>query len=164
MGFPDDRILQLTEQKEEKMEDTVSKEAIVAMWRQELELTYGNQITELQNKLAAAEATVESYRNTANSLQSQVNQIIDNLTEDYWYSDSTDKDEVLSELCDIIGHNPTKEICFTATIRFNGRIDVPLSDVGEFSISDALSDAYVDVNNGDIVIDDYDIEEVSEEY
>lgn len=107
---------------------------------------------------------VEKLTEAVNRANSQLGKIIDNLTEDYWYSDSTDKDELLSELCDIIGHNPTKEICFTATIRFNGRIDVPLSDVGEFSISDALSDAYVDVNNGDIVIDDYDIEEVSEEY
>ena len=107
---------------------------------------------------------VEKLTEAVNRANSQLGKIIDNLTEDYWYSDSTDKDEVLSELCDIIGHNPTKEICFTATIRFNGRIDVPLSEVAEFSISDAISDAYVDVNNGDIVIDDYDIEEVSEEY
>ena len=146
------------------MEETVTKDAIIAMWRQELELTYGNQITELQNKLAAAEATIESYRGTTNSLQSQVNQIIDNLTEDYWFNDGTEKEEVLTELCDIIGHEAKKEICFTATIRFNGRIDVPLNEVADFSISDALSDAYVDVNNGDIVIDDYDIEDVREDY
>ena len=109
-------------------------------------------------------AQIESYKTKVNNLQSQVNRIIDNLTTDYWYSDSTDKDEVLSELCDIIQYNPKKEIEFTATIRFNGRIDVDMADVADFSISDALSDAYVDINNGDVVIDNYDLEDVSEQY
>ena len=71
-------IGQLTEQKEGTMEDTVSKDAIIAMWRQELELTYGNQITELQNKLDATNQYVESYKNKVNNLQTQVNHIIDN--------------------------------------------------------------------------------------
>ena len=57
-----------------------------------------------------------------------------------------------------------KEISFTATIRFNGRIDVDMADVADFSISDALGDVYVDINNGDVVIDDYDLEDVSEQY
>ena len=109
-------------------------------------------------------AQIESYKNKVNKLQSQVNLIIDNLTEDYWYSDSIDKDEVLSELCGIIDYSPKKEISFTATIRFNGRIDVDMADVADFSISDALGDVYVDINNGDVVIDDYDLEDVSEQY
>ena len=109
-------------------------------------------------------AQIESYKTKVNNLQSQVNRIIDNLTEDYFYSDSYDKDEVLSELCDIIQYSPKKEISFTATIRFNGRIDVDMADVADFSISDALGDVYVDINNGDVVIDDYDLEDVSEQY
>ena len=116
------------------------------------------------NELEWAMEDKNRLSNKVNNLQSQVNQIIDNLTEDYWYSDSTDKEEVLTELCEIINHSPKKEICFTATIRFNGRIDVDMADVADFSISDALGDAYVDINNGDVVIDDYDIEDVSEQY
>ena len=109
-------------------------------------------------------AQIESYKNKANSLQSQVNNIIDLLSENEFYDESVSKEEVLNSLCDILQYSPKKEISFTATIRFNGRIDVDMADVADFSISDALGDVYVDINNGDVVIDDYDLEDVSEQY
>jgi hypothetical protein len=80
------------------------------------------------------------------------------------YTNDIDATEIVESLCDIINYEPKKEIEFTATIRFHGRIDVPLIDLASFNLMDALSDAYVDINNGDIVIDDYDIEEAEENF
>ena len=155
-------IGQLTEEGKQ-MEDTVTKDAIVTMWRQELELTYGNQITELQNKLSAAEQNVENYRNKVNGLQSQVNRIIDNLTEDYFYSDSYEKEEVLDELCSILDHEPKKEISFTATFTVSGRYDLPMSEASDFDLEAFLADTMsIDAYNGDVVIDDWSLESAEE--
>lgn len=114
-----------------------------------------------QEKAENFERLYESYRNKTNNLQSQINKIIDNLTEDYWYSEST-PETILEELCEIIGHEPKKEISFTAVIHFNGRIDVPMNEVLDFDLAEALSEAYVDIHNGDIVIDDYEVTEAEE--
>lgn len=99
--------------------------------------------------------------NKINSLQSQVNNIIDLLTENEFYDESVSKEEVLTSLCDILGYEPKKEIEFTATLRFTGRIDVDLSD-SHFDLTDALGDIYVDIHNGDIVIDDYELLDAEE--
>lgn len=153
----------------ERKEMEVNKEELVNMWRQELELTYGNRIVELENRVSAwqqkaenFENMVESYRNRLNSNQSTVNKIIDNMTHDYWYNPNTDKEEVLRDLCEIVEYTPKKEIQFTAVMHFNGRIDVDLADIEDFDLTEFLSDAYVDVNHGDVVIDDYELYEAEE--
>lgn len=144
------------------MEDTVTKENLIAMWRQELDLTYGNQITELTNNLDAANKRVEQLQSIASQAHSQLGKIIDNLTEDYWYSHSYTKEEILSDVCEILDHNPVKEISFIATMQFSGRIEVPIAEAEDFNIEDVLSDAYVDINHGDVVIDDYELYNVTE--
>lgn len=154
----------------------MDKDGLVNMWRQELELTYGNEIAELTNRVSAweqkannFEALYESQRNQtevqtqrANNLQSQVNKIIDNLTHEYWYNPNTETSDVLSELCEIIDYTPKKEISFTAVMHFSGRIDVDLADIENFDLYEMLSDTYVDINHGDIVIDDYELTEAEE--
>ena len=86
------------QQKEEKMQTMTDS------YIQEIELKYGNEITELKNELDALRENRE-----------------------YWLAE-------------------------------NGRIDVPLSEVGDFDLTDALSDAYVDINNGYVVIDNYEVD------
>ena len=126
--------------------------------------TVEEQVTALHEKIANLEGLVESYQNqlTAstgryNEIRSQLNQIIDNMTEDYWYNPNTRAETILSDLCEILNHEPKKEISFTAVMHFNGRIDVALSDLEDFDLSEVLADSYVDINNGDVVIDDYEL-------
>ena len=79
------------------------------------------------------------------------------------YESDKDAEEILTEICSIIDYEPKKEIEFTATIRFTGRIDVPMSEyTNGFDLSDVLGEAYVDINNGDVVIDGYDLEDAEE--
>ena len=137
----------------------VQEDLVKNMYKQEMELRYGNEIIELKNQLNAAIQNVETYRQGLNSLQSQINRITDCLTEDNWFGDC-EKEEVLTELCDIIGHEAKKEVYFEATVTVRGRVDVPLGE--DYDLHDALSDISVDINNGDVVIDDYDLENAEE--
>ena len=116
-------------------------------------------------KVNELEWTLEQARRTTdskNELQSQINKIIDNLTEDYWYNPNTDKETVLNDICEIIGYTPKKTISFTATMSFTGSIEIDLSDAEDFDLEDVLSEAYVDINNGDVEIDGYELYDASE--
>lgn len=106
---------------------------------------------------------VESQRNKINTLQSQVNRIIDNLTEDEFYSKHVSKEEVLEELCNILDYEPKKEISFYATIRVEGRYDIPMDEAEDFDLEAFLSDTLsVDAYNGDVVIDSFIVDEAQE--
>jgi hypothetical protein len=91
-------------------------------------------------------------------VQSQIIDVVDEINSGNW----TDVDDIANTLCEIIDYNPVKEIEFTATIRFTGRMEIPVGEYDEFDINEALSDAYVDINNGDIVIDGYELEDAEE--
>lgn len=105
---------------------------------------------------------LERLQAKVNALQSQINRIIDNLTEDYWFDGNTDTSTILEELCLILDHNPTKTIEFTATMRFTGTVDVNLSEAEDFDLESLLSEAYVDINHGDVVINDYELYDANE--
>ena len=108
---------------------------------------------------------VEYQRNKINELQSKVNKIIDNLTEDYWFNPNTDSETILSDICDILDYEPKKEISFTATFTVSGRYDIPMTDVEDFDLEAFLADTMsIDAYNGDVVIDDWSLESVDERY
>ena len=72
-----------------------------------------------------------------------------------------DAEEIVSELCEIFGFNPTKEIEFEGTATFSGTISVPLSDLSEFDINNV--DFNVDINSWshDIDINTVDVDDVT---
>lgn len=106
--------------------------------------------------------SLERLQSKLNALQSQVNRIIDNLSEDYWFNPNTESNEILTELCDILGHEPKKTIEFTATMSFSGSIDINLADAENFDLEEILAEAYVDINNGDVQIDSYELYDANE--
>jgi hypothetical protein len=67
-----------------------------------------------------------------------------------------DAEDIVSELCNIFGFNPTKEIEFEATATITGTITVPLSDVADFDIHDVDLNISIDAYSHDI--DDYNVE------
>jgi hypothetical protein len=93
-------------------------------------------------------------------VQSQIIDVVDEIYAGNW----SDVEDIASTLSEIIDYNPVKEIEFTATIRFTGRMEIPSAEYnsGGYNLSDILGDAYVDINNGDIVIDGYEIEDAEE--
>ena len=124
------------------------------------ETTYPTlKVNELEWKLEQANRSTDR----ANELQSKINRIIDNLTEESWYNPNTEKSEVLYELCEIIGHNPVKTIEFSARVTVTGSIDVPLEEAEDFDLESLLSDELtVDCYNGNMQIDNYEIDYVTE--
>lgn len=70
--------------------------------------------------------------------------------------------EVLNSICEIIDYNPVKTIEFTATMRFTGSIDIPMDEAEDFDLSDVLGEAYVDINNGNVVVDNYELYDAEE--
>ena len=92
----------------------------------------------------------------------QISRIIENLSEDGWFNPNYEKEEVLNDLCEILDYEPKKEISFEGVIHFSGRVDIKLADLEDFDLEDMLSELTVDVYNGDVVIDDYSVEDVRE--
>lgn len=92
----------------------------------------------------------------------QIRNIIDNLSEDGWFNPNYEKEEVLNDLCEILDYEPKKEITFEGTIHFSGRVDVRLSELEDFDLDDMMSELTVDVYNGDVIIDDYSVEDIRE--
>jgi len=91
-----------------------------------------------------------------------IRKIMDNLTEESWFNPNTEKEEILNDLCEILDHQPKKEVRFEGTIYFSGRIDIPLAEYEDFDLDDYVNDITVDCYNGDVVIDECHTEEVRE--
>jgi len=155
------------------MEDTTIQEAPVHYNPNQLvtykvidldDRSYGESVAHYPTeKVTQIEYALEDARRTTkrnNELQSQINKIIDNLTEDYWYNPNTDKETILAELCEILEHEPKQEIRITGTITFDLRYDCPLEEVEDFDARYFLQDNLsVDAYHGDIVIDSYEVED-----
>lgn len=116
-----------------------------------------DQIAMLQNNLKN-HTNCDYWKAENGRVQAQIIDVIDEIYNNNW----SDAEDIAQNLCNIIDYNPVKEIEFTATMRFTGRINVPAADADSFDLTAALEDAYIDINNGDIVIDGYEIEDAEE--
>ena len=72
-----------------------------------------------------------------------------------------DAEEIVSELCNIFGFNPTKEIEFEGTATFSGTISIPLSELADFDINSV--DLNVEINSWshDIDIDNVEVDYIT---
>jgi len=95
----------------------------------------------------------------------QINTISDNLTEEGWFNPNFEKSEVLSELCEILGITPTKTIKFSGTMSFEGTLDVPFDELEDFDLESELADnLQISAWSGNVDIESYDLDSVSENY
>jgi len=105
----------------------------------------------------------ESYNiasENRNNLQAQVNKIIDNLTVDNWYADTIEKSEVLSDLCEILGHEAKQTVRITATVSVEVDYEIPLDEVEDFDARYFLNDNLtIDTYNGDATVDSWTVED-----
>ena len=103
---------------------------------------------------------IKGLENQLSMSNSQISQILENLTADNWYNPNIEKSEVLEQLCEILGHEPKQEIRITGTITFDVRYDCPLEEVEDFDARYFLQDNLsLDAYHGDIVIDSYEVED-----
>ena len=91
---------------------------------------------------------------------------IDDLKEhiEEWVNPNYDKQEVITELCEYFGINPTKTVTVTGTINFEVTVQVPFDEVDNFDAHYKLGDelsltSYAnDVEVGDWTVDNVDVD------
>ncbi len=104
------------------------------------------------SKVTDIEWALESYRNTKERFHTQ-SQLISNLEEMLpgWIEDETSAEDIVSQLCNLFGFNPTKDIEFEASVIVRGTVNIPLADVADFDIDNV--DLYVEINSYSYDID-----------
>jgi hypothetical protein len=170
-----------TEKKEEtNMETTTLREQII----QEMELRYGNEITELKNQIATStmklnlvendEVTTKSYSesdvralvyrdksyqtkmNEYYRKESQLRTLLENV-----YADSNEQD-TLTEIAEIFDVPLTKEIEVTAYIRVDMTIEIDMAE-GDYDLEDMVRNQLtVDSFGSEISVNDYAVDRVEE--
>ena len=94
-------------------------------------------------KVNELEWKLERIKNLEKQLtmsNSQISKIIDNLTIEGWYNPNTEKEEVLRDLCEILGHSPTQTMQWSVTLTVSGSTEVNLDEVEDFDIRYHLDD------------------------
>lgn len=121
------------------------------------EVTYPSiKTVDLEYELAEKQRLLDRL----NNLQSTVNKVIDNLSADGWFNPNYEKQEVLNDLCEILGHEPKQTVRITGTISFEIDYDIPLEEVEDFDAHYFLQDTLtLDAYNGDVVVDSWTVED-----
>jgi hypothetical protein len=78
-----------------------------------------------------------------------------------WYDPNYTKEEVLQAIIEHFGFNPTKEIEVQGTVSFSGTINIPLSEVEDFDLSNVTID--VDLSSyeydANLIVDEVSLED-----
>ena len=116
-----------------------------------------DEVSSLTQKLGADHKNCDYWKSENGRIGSQLIALVDNS-----YDEELSSDEILTQICEIIDYNPTKTIEFEGAIHFYGTIEVPRSEQDDFDLESELADIYVEINNGNISIDNYEIDSVRE--
>jgi hypothetical protein len=118
--------------------------------------------TFMTDKVTEIEWQLAQSRNTAEQLSKKrldVDWLEEQIAE--WYDPNYTKEEVLEAIIERFGFNPTKEIEVQGTVSFSGTINVPLSEVDDFDLSNVTID--VDLSsyeyNADLIVDEVSLED-----
>jgi hypothetical protein len=119
-------------------------------------------------KVNELEMHLDSYRRLQDQLaisNNQISQILDNLSADGWYNPNTDKEDILRDLCEILGHEAKQSVTITATVNVEVTYDIPLEEVEDFDAKYFLQDNLsIDSYNGDVCIDSFDVQDADVNY
>lgn len=111
--------------------------------------------TDLEYRLEAARLNSKEL----DAADSKLRYIKAEMTTDSWYSDSTDKNEVLEKLEEILGHSPTATVSITASIEVYMTLDVPLRELDDFDADAIVSDQLsVDTSWGEATVDSWELQ------
>ena len=78
-----------------------------------------------------------------------------------WYDPNYDKEDVLKALAEHFKLNPVKEMSVYGTVTFSGTINIPISEIEDFDLSNVTIDAEISSYDydADFTVDDVSIEE-----
>ena len=154
------------------MSETMTQEQLSVPYNPNLLVTYKaipntfaapESPTFMTDKVTQIEWDLHQGRNdavTAAEHRLDVSWLEDQITE--WYDPNYDKEEVLVALADHFKLNPIKEVEVTGNISFTGTINVPLSEIADFDLSNVTID--VDLNSyeyeADLIVDEVTLEDM----
>ena len=118
-----------------------------------------DEVSALTEKIGPNHQNCDYWKSENGRIQSQLIDLVN-----AFYEDEQNNYELVDDICTIIDYNPVKTIQFEGVIHFSGSIDIPRSEVADFDLTEALEDVYVDINNGNVVIDNYELYSVEEPY
>ena len=136
--------------KENKMDTLLTlREQVI----QEMELKYGNDITELKNQLSTV--TIK-YDNLVSELHNHNNKVflVDNIISSR-FEDSDDQ-ETLKEIAQALGISITKEITWSATVTIQGTMEIDITE--EYDLESRVYDEL----SGELYNYDFSIDDVEE--
>jgi hypothetical protein len=91
--------------------------------------------------------------------EKQIGLVLNKMTADEWYSSNTSKEDVLSDLCDILGFEPKQTIRISATVEVEVDYDCPLNEIEDFDAGDFLQDVLtIDTYHGDAIVYSYNVD------
>ncbi|NBR23810.1 MAG: hypothetical protein EBU08_08595 [Micrococcales bacterium] len=92
------------------------------------------------------------------SLKNKIDGLNDKIVE--WANPNYSKEEVIRELCEYFGINPTKQVRVTGTIQFEAIVDIPLDEVEDFDAHYLLADDLsLTSYNSNVDINDWSLED-----
>ena len=114
-------------------------------------------------KVNELEIHLDSYRNLQDQLRisnGQIGQILGYMDADGWYNPNMSKEDILRDLCEILGHEPKQTVRITATVNVEVDYDIPLEEIEDFDAKYFLQDNLtIDSWHGDVVVDSFDVED-----
>jgi hypothetical protein len=119
-------------------------------------------VTYPTSKVVDLEWTLQNARYSDDKLASlrlSINTLEESLAG--WIENDDSAEDIVSEICDIFGFNPTKDIEFQATVSISGTISVPLKEIGDFDIDSV--DLNIDVNSWshEVDVDSIEVDEIT---
>ena len=118
--------------------------------------------TFMTDKVTEIEWALHNGRTTQKQLaerRSDISWLEEQIAE--WYDPNYTKEEVLQAIIEHFGFNPTKEIEVQGTVSFSGTINIPLSEVEDFDLSNVTID--VDLSSyeydANLVVDEVSLED-----
>lgn len=124
----------------EKMETTTNYDANVLVTYKDIIDGVATYPTIKVNDLEWKLERIKNLEKQLTMSNSQISKIIDNLTIEGWYNPNTEKEEVLRDLCEILGHSPTQTMQWSVTLTVSGSTEVNLDEVEDFDIRYHLDD------------------------
>jgi hypothetical protein len=116
-------------------------------------------VTELETVLHDAKNRINQLTGRLEAQEKQIGLILNKMTADEWYSSNTSKEEVLSDLCDILGFEPKQTIRISATVEVEVDYDCPLNEIEDFDAGDFLQDVLtIDTYHGDAIVYSYNVD------
>jgi len=163
-------IIVLTE-KEPLMSDILTQEQLTVSYNPNLLVTYKyvpetyaapESPTFMTDKVTDIEWQLHKSRSYADQLAARrldISWLEEQIVE--WYDPNYTKEEVLQAIIDHFGFNPTKQIEVQGTVSFSGTINIPLSEIEDFDLSNVTID--VDLNSyeydADLNVDEVSLED-----